>query len=379
MTPKRITYITGTRADFGVMQPILQRMADSPSIGLDLIVTGMHLSERFGSTVREIERSGLPIAARIPVPIEDDSGYGMALCAAEVTRGTAEFLAAAPRDGLMILGDRWEMLAAAQTALLVGLPIVHLCGGERSGSIDDSIRHALSKLAHLHLVAAADGEERLLRMGEERWRIHRIGAPGLPGLAERASVELIDLAARYGFDANRPFALMLFHPVVQDAAESGWQWRAVLDPLIGTGLQIVSLLPNADHGSGAISEEIAAAAQRGQLLPVTHMPRDDYVSAVRHARILIGNSSSGIVEAATLGTAVVNIGDRQIGRLRSANVFDTGFGRDEIVAAIGLALAFDSTGLVNVYGEANADLRVTEVLEQVDLTDPAMLKKSMPY
>lgn len=378
--PRRLTYLTGTRADFGVMAPILREIAASPSLELDLLVTGMHLSERYGSTVREVEASGLPISARIPVAIDQDSGLGMALSAAEVLRATARFLADNRRDAMIVLGDRWEMLAAAQAALYAGLPIVHLCGGERSGSIDESLRHAISKLAHLHLVAAEDGERRLLGMGEEPWRIHRIGAPGLPGLAERAGeTDLIALAERYGFDPGRPYALLLFHPVVQDAEDSGTQWRALFDALAPTGLQVVSLLPNADTGTDRIRAEIARAANAGGIVAVEHMPREDYLAALGHAAFLIGNSSSGIVEAATLGTAVVNVGDRQAGRLRSANVFDADFEPAGLAAAIAAARDFDASGLVNVYGEAHADRRVREVLESIDLADPALLKKSMTY
>jgi UDP-hydrolysing UDP-N-acetyl-D-glucosamine 2-epimerase len=380
LTPRRLTYLTGTRADFGVMAPILREIAASPSLELDLLVTGMHLSERFGATVREVEASALPISARIPVAIDQDSGLAMGLSAAEVLAATSRFLADNRREAFIVLGDRWEMLAAAQAALYAGLPVVHLCGGERSGSIDESLRHAISKLAHVHLVAAEDGERRLLGMGEEPWRIHRIGAPGLPGLEARAAqTDLATLAQRYDFDATRPYALLLFHPVVQDARMAGTQWRALFDALAPTGLQVVSLLPNADTGTDLIRAEIASAAANGRVVAVEHMPRDDYVSALSHAEFLIGNSSSGIVEAATLGTAVVNVGDRQAGRMRSANVFDADFEPVSLAAAIAAAREFDASGLVNVYGEAHADRRTREVLESLDFADPALLKKSMTY
>lgn len=376
---RRLTYLTGTRADFGVMQPILSEIAASPFLELDLIVTGMHLSERFGMTVAEVEASGLPISARIPVPIDDDSALGMGLSAAKVTEAIARFLAEHQRDAFIVLGDRWEMLAAAQSVLFAGIPLVHLCGGERSGSIDESMRHAISKLAHIHLVAADDGQRRLIGMGEEPWRIHKVGAPGLPGLVEMAQVDRTVLGERYGFDPAQPFALLLFHPVVQDAQSAGRQWKELFDALAETGLQIVSLLPNADSGTDQIRKEIDEAARTGKLITVEHMPREDYVSALRQARFLIGNSSSGIVEAATLGTPVVNVGDRQAGRLRGPNVFDTSFDQPELRKAIAAARNFDASGLVNVYGETHADRRVREVLETVDLADPALLKKSMTY
>jgi GDP/UDP-N,N'-diacetylbacillosamine 2-epimerase (hydrolysing) len=372
---RRLTYLTGTRADFGLMQRVLEEIAAAPGLELELVVTGMHLSDRFGRTGREVEASGLPIARRIDVPVDEDSGRAMAVAAGLVTSGMADYFAERPRDGLLVLGDRGEMLAGAIAALYADVPIVHIAGGERSGSVDESIRHAISKLAHLHCVAVEDGRQRLLNMGEEPWRIHVTGTPGLAGLRELASVGREELAARYGFDPARPFALLLFHPVVQDAAEAGAQWRSIFAALAGGELQVLALLPNADHGT----ESIRAAIGESGLIPIDHMPRADYVSALRHADFLIGNSSSGIIEAATLGTAVVNVGDRQDGRLRSANVFDAGANPDSIAAAIGRARAFDGAGLVNVYGEPHADRRIRALLEETDLGDRRLRKKVMTY
>jgi UDP-hydrolysing UDP-N-acetyl-D-glucosamine 2-epimerase len=303
----------------------------------------------------------------------------MGLSVGLVTCGMAEYFAAGERDGLIVLGDRGEMLAAAIAALYADVPIIHVAGGERSGSVDESIRHAISKLAHIHCVATQDGEQRLIGMGEEPWRIHRVGAPGLAGLTELATVPLEQLGAKYGFDASRPFALLLFHPVVQDAADAGYQWEAIFDCLDATGLQILALMPNADHGTTAIRQAITRMQADARLFPIAHMPRADYLSVLRQARFLIGNSSSGIVEAATVGTAVVNVGDRQIGRLHGQNVFDASYSRASIMAAIGEAVTFDAEGLVNVYGEAFADRRICKLLESTDLHDRALLKKKMPY
>lgn len=375
----QLAYLTGTRADFGLMVPILTAIAAEPGFALDLIVTGMHLSPQFGTTIDEVRSTGLTIATTILTAIDDDSGAAMAASAAAVLEGTARELAARARDALIVLGDRWEMLAAAQAGLYSGIPVIHLCGGERSGSIDDSIRHAISKLAHLHLVAAAEGEKRLLAMGEEAWRIHRIGAPGLAGLIALANVGRATLGARYGFDPARSYALLLFHPVVQDARLAGDQFDAVVAAMAGRDLQVLCLLPNADTGSAAVRARALAAGDAGRLVAIEHMPRADYVSVLRQAQVLVGNSSSGIVEAATLATPVVDVGDRQRDRLRGANVFYAEAIAPSIAAALDAALRFDPAGLVNVYGEARADRRVVEVLKAVDLAAPALLKKTMTY
>jgi UDP-hydrolysing UDP-N-acetyl-D-glucosamine 2-epimerase len=377
--PRRFTYVTGTRADFGVIAPTLRRIARTPGLELNLVVTGMHLSDRFGRTEAEVEASGIPIAARIEVPVDDDSGHGMALSAAAVVSGVADYLSNNPRDALLVLGDRGEMLAAATAALFMGTPIIHLCGGERSGSIDESIRHSISKLAHIHLVAAEDGERRLLGMGEEPWRVHRIGAPGLVGLQVLADVPIETLAGRYGFDASLPYALLLFHPVVQDAEAGGEQVSLLLERLTDRGLQVVCLLPNADHGNTFIRNRIEAWSTHDLVSVVDHMPREDYVSAMARAAILIGNSSSGIVEAASFGTAVVNCGDRQKDRLRNPNIFDSRIDHTCLDEAIERALAFDASSLINVYGDGQADRRVAELLLSIDFDDARLLKKSMTY
>lgn len=380
MKPKRrVTYLTGTRADFGLMEPILQAIHGSDSLELELIVTGMHLTEKFGRTEDEIVRSGIPIAKRIEVPVNDDSGHAMGRMAGLITAGVADYLAERPRDFLLLLGDRGEMLAGATAALFSETVIVHIAGGERSGSVDDSIRHAISKLAHIHCVSIEDGRLRLQRMGEAPDRIHVVGAPGLVGLSSLASAPLAALASQYGFSASRSLTILLFHPVVQDGSLADAQWQEVFSALAETNHQILCLMPNADHGGTAIRRAIEDAAPGGRLIPITHMPRRDYLSALRHSAFLIGNSSSGIVEAATLGTAVVNVGDRQNGRLRGANVFDAVCKRDAIAEAIRQAEKFDATGLANVYGAQLADQKVREILEQADLTDPGLRKKSMSY
>ena len=372
---RRLRYVTGTRADFGLMLATLRRLAATPGLSVDLVVTGMHLSDRFGRTEREVEASGIPIAVRIPLPIDEDSPAGMARCAGTMAEAMAAHLTEDRPDLLLVLGDRSEMLATALPAMLAGVPVVHFCGGDRSGTVDESMRHALSKLAHVHMVATDDSAQRLARMGEEPWRIHAVGMPGLVGIREAATVSREALARRYGFDAGRPFALLLFHPVVQDAALAGAQVAAALEAL--GDMQTICLLSNADHGTGLIRETISRAT--GPRVVVEHMPRGDYLSALAQAALLVGNSSSGIIEAASLGTPAVNIGDRQDGRARNANTFDAPPQRAAIEAAICEALAWPRGDRTNIYGDGSTDRRAAEILAGLDLADPALLKKRMTY
>lgn len=375
----RLTYLTGTRADFGLVRRSLDRIAATPGLAVELLVTGMHLSNRFGHTVDEIVASGLPIVDRIAVPIDDDSGRGMGVSTGMITCAVADYLARDRCDALLLLGDRGEMLAGATAALLAGVPIVHVAGGDVSGSVDDAIRHAISKMAHVHCVSNDGAAERLLRMGEMAERIHNIGAPGLVGLVRPEPDVLSAACARYGLAGPGQFAMLLFHPVVQEANLAGAQCQAILTALAGYEFGYLALLPNADHGTNAIRHEIEAMASSGRLVMVDHLPRDDYLSLLSASRFMIGNSSSGIVEAATLGTPVVNVGDRQLGRLRSANVFDALADPLDVSRAIEAALRFDPAGLQNVYGDGHADRRLADVLVRTDFSDTQLLIKQQLY
>jgi UDP-hydrolysing UDP-N-acetyl-D-glucosamine 2-epimerase len=357
------------------MLPTLQKIAERDSLTLELVVTGMHLSRQFGSTVDEVRASGLPIAACVPVAIDVDSPAGMARCGAQMMDAIAGRMGRDPPDILLLLGDRVEMLAAGFAGFLGGTTIVHLCGGERSGTVDDGLRHALSRLAHVHLVATEEARDRLVRSGEEDWRVHVVGTPGLVGIDRLASLARQDLPGEYGVSAA-PFALFLFHPVVQEAGQAGEQTRAVLDGVVASGLHVIALVPNADHGHSAIRNELES---REGLIVVRHMPRHIFLSAMRHAAVMVGNSSSGIIEAASLGTPVVNIGDRQLERARNANVVDCEPSAHSVRAAIDHAISMGRGPFVNLYGDGKTDRRVASLLAELDLRAPDLHKKRMTY
>lgn len=375
---RKLLYLTGTRADFGLMLPTLRRLAVTPGLELGLCVTGMHLSERFGMTVREVEASGLPIVARIPANADDDSRLGMSRLGAAVSLGMVEVLDTHRPDVLLLLGDRVEMLAAAVPAMLAGVPIAHLCGGERSGTVDDAMRHAISKLAHLHFVATEEAGQRLVRMGEEEQRVHVVGTPGLVGIESLATTSRDALVRRFDL-SDRPLAAVLFHPVVQDEALAGEQCLALLDAVKAEGFQAVCLLPNADTGNTRVRQVIERfCAESAGFRPVTHLARTDYVSLLAACDLLIGNSSSGIIEAATFGTPVVNVGDRQMNRERNANVVDAGTSVAEIREAIHTSLARPRRRGHNVYGDGRTDERVASILSTVAL-GTKLMKKSNTY
>jgi GDP/UDP-N,N'-diacetylbacillosamine 2-epimerase (hydrolysing) len=376
---RRIAYVSGTRADFGLMASTLRRLQAEPGLEVGVLVTGMHLSREFGHTVDEVEASGLPVWARVPSGIEDRSPAGMARAIAASLQGFTAALESLRPDLVLLLGDRGEMLAGAIAALHVGIPIAHVHGGERSGTVDEPVRHAITKLSHLHLVASEEARERVVRMGEAPANVHLVGAPSLDDIVARPQAPRGPVLQRLGLAADARFVLVLFHPVVQEAAEAGGQAAALLQGLREAAPEhhVVWLAPNADAGSGAILAQAQAAAG-GRLHLVTHLPRGDYLDALAHADALVGNSSSGIIEAASLGTPVVNIGSRQRLRQRNANTRDCEPEATAIAAALREAFAHGRYECKNLYGDGGAGERIARLLAAVPLPR-GLLDKANAY
>ena len=294
---RTIFYVTGTRADFGLMASTLQQIAAHPQLQLQVAVTGMHLSPSYGLTVRDIEALGLPIVARIPTNVEDRTPAAMAQGIGEAVIGLTEALAQARPDLVMVIGDRGEMLAGAIAALHLGIPIVHLHGGERSGTVDEPVRHAITKLSHWHFVATEESRERVDSPGRAARACldHRRAQPGRPGAAGREAEGAgagragpgRDRAVRAGaFPSRRPGN-------GRRLSANRWRWpQALRDTLDGSPTQVLWLSPNADAGSAAILRALGEADDE-RLHRITHLPRPLYVAALRHAEALVGNSSSG--------------------------------------------------------------------------------------
>jgi GDP/UDP-N,N'-diacetylbacillosamine 2-epimerase (hydrolysing) len=360
MSARRVCYVTGTRADFGLMRRTLQAVHAHPSLRLDLLVTGMHLSDAHGMTVREIEASALPVRARVGVELAPATGATMARNIGLMTQRFTELLEADRPDLVMLLGDRGEMLAGAIAALHLNLPILHVHGGERSGTVDEPVRHAVSKLAHYHCVATEGSRERLLRMGEHEDAVFVTGAPGLDGLREDAALKRGALCAALGLDATRQLALLVFHPVHAEAALGGPAAREILGALRARHCQVVALMPNADAGSAEIRAVLAAAAGEADVRVLTHLERPHFASWMAACDLMVGNSSSGIIEAATFGTPVLNLGSRQNLRERNLNVVDVALEAAAIGDAIGHALQHGRYPPVNRYGDGRAADRIVQ-------------------
>jgi GDP/UDP-N,N'-diacetylbacillosamine 2-epimerase (hydrolysing) len=378
MSLRRVVYLSGTRADFGLMRSTLQRIAATPGLELQLLVTGSHLSEAHGHTVHEIRDSGLAICAEVPLDMATRSAASMSLGVAECLRGATTVLDRVRPEILLILGDRGEMLAAAIAALHLGITCVHIHGGERSGTVDEPVRHAISKLSTYHLVATEGSRRRLVAMGEEDSRIRVTGAPGLDGLDELARMTRDECLAALGLAQDARFLLALFHPVVQQAGDAHGQTRAVLQAVRRAGLPVVWLEPNADFGSLEVLRALDETALPDGSRRLAHLPRPLFASALRHCDALVGNSSSGIIEAASFATPVVNIGDRQRLRERNANVVDVPAEAHAIEHAIAEALRHPRGACDNVYGDGRAGERIAGLLAGLPL-QPALLEKTNTY
>ena len=368
---RKILYVTGTRADFGLMASTLERIAAHPDLQLQVAVTGMHLSAAYGSTVRDIEALGLPIVARIPTNVEDRTPAAMAQGIGQAVIGLTQALAQARPDLVMVIGDRGEMLAGAIAALHLGIPIVHLHGGERSGTVDEPVRHAITKLSHWHFVATEASRERVIRMGERPRDVWVTGAPSLDDVPAQSARPMADVLRELGLPPGEQFLLVLFHPVVQEMADAHRQTlalaQALHDALAGAPTQILWLAPNADAGSAGILQALDEVGGE-RLRRVTHLARPLYLAALRHAQALVGNSSSGIIEAASFGTPVVNIGNRQRARERNDNTFDCAADAAAIAAAIARALAHGRYPPGNRYGDGQSGARITQLLATLPIS-----------
>jgi UDP-hydrolysing UDP-N-acetyl-D-glucosamine 2-epimerase len=359
----------------------LRRIESDPQLRLALIVSGMHLSPEFGLTVREIERDGFAIDERVEVLLASDSPEGTTKAMGLGLIGFAQAFARIKPDLLLVLGDRFEMFSAAAAALPFKLPVAHIHGGEATfGMMDESIRHAITKLSHLHFVSNQVYADRVIQMGEAAERVIVSGAPALDLLSDLPPVDKVAFSARYGVELSPPPLLVTYHPVTLELERTGEQMESLLGALEDALHPVIFTEPNADPGNFEIRtkiEDFVSKHESSWLIPNFGAGR--YFDALRICAAMVGNSSSGIIEAASFGLPVVNIGTRQDGRVRAANVIDVGYGRAEIAAAILRALSLDFrsrlVGIVNPYGVGNAAERIINKIKSIPLNDELMRKR----
>jgi UDP-N-acetylglucosamine 2-epimerase (non-hydrolysing)/GDP/UDP-N,N'-diacetylbacillosamine 2-epimerase (hydrolysing) len=379
---RRIGVVTTSRADYSHLYWPLRELAAHPDVDLGLFTLGAHLSPEFGSTIREIEHDGFPILARIECLLSSDTDTGMAKTIGVAMLGLADALTAWRPDILLLIADRYEMLAPASVAVALRIPIAHIEGGEVSqGAIDDQVRNALTKLAHIHFTSTPTARRRVIAMGEESWRVHHAGAPSLDHLRRSSLLTRAAVEAKLGFKLTQPTILAAWHPVtiLRDTNAEADAFFAALTETTG---QLIFVYPNSDAGSLALIERTKAlATKRPQTHLFVNLDAVTYWSLLGQVDLLVGNSSSGIMEAASFALPVVNVGMRQQGRERARNIFDVPADPSEISAAIESALSPELRaslrGMTNPYGDGTAAHTIVQVLTALPL-DRLLIKQPTP-
>ena len=379
---RTIGVVTVARSDYGIYLPILKRIQQDPDLHLHLIVAGMHLSPEFGYTVEAIEADGFEIDERVEMLLSSDTPEGIAKSMGLGTVGFAQVYARFRPDIVVVLGDRFEMHAAAVASLPFKIPIAHVHGGEvTEGAFDNALRHSMTKLGHLHFVSTEEYARRVIQMGEEPWRVTVAGAPSLDNLRDVKLLDRDRLCKQFGLHLDAtPFLLVTFHPVTLEYERTHWQVSELLAGLETVDLPVLFTMPNADTSRSIIAsliEEFVEAHRSAQA--VDNLGTQGYFSAMALAAAMVGNSSSGIVEAASFGLPVVNIGSRQSGRAKGVNVIDVGYERTSIGEGLKQALdpqfRIQLRGMRNPYNAGGASDKIVQVLKQIQLDDRLIIKR----
>lgn len=376
---QKIAVVTTSRADYSHLYWPLKELEQHPDVELKLIVIGSHLSPEFGRTIDEITRDGFAIEASLECLLSSDSDTGMAKSIGVAVLSLADCLAAMRPDVLLLIADRYEMLAPASVALALRIPIAHIEGGEISrGAIDDAVRNALTKMSHIHFTSTEGARRRVIAMGEEPWRVHRAGAPSIDHLRKSKLLSKAEVEETLQVSLAGPTAVVAYHPVTL-LADTIAEVEELFAALALIQNQLIFCHPNADAGSRGLRERIRSfLAERGSGRLFVNMSAIQYWSLLRYADLMIGNSSSGIMETASFALPTINVGMRQHGRERAKNVLDAEPMRSSILEQVAQAASasFRSSlhGMTNPYGDGHAAERIVQVLTTLPARERLLVK-----
>ncbi|WP_042775587.1 UDP-N-acetylglucosamine 2-epimerase [Sinorhizobium fredii] len=383
MHRRLVHFLTGIRSEYDILAPIIEGVSNRTELEAAVIVTGAHLTGLHGYSVRQIRADGHRIVGEVDSLLASDGLSGRVKGMALQLTGMTDIFARERPDFLVVMGDREEVMTGAIAAAYHRIPLIHVGGGDHADddNVDNVIRHAVSKMAHIHMATTELSAKRLRALGEEEWRIHVTGASGLDRLLSVAHMSREELDEATGVDwAGAPYAVLLFHPTITDFSQASEHITAITGVLEQSGLHVAAMAPNSDPGNQAISAEIAAFAARCSRVKVfNHLHRQQFVNLLRHASLMIGNSSAGILEAPSIGLPVVNVGVRQRGRECGDNVIFTGYDQSEIAAAIDKATRDRGfRELVSQrrtpYGDGRTGARIAAILAEAEL-GPRLLNK----
>jgi GDP/UDP-N,N'-diacetylbacillosamine 2-epimerase (hydrolysing) len=375
---RRVCFVTGSRAEFGLMQTALEAIQNSPKLKLQIIATGMHLDARRGKTIDSIHKEGWRIDAAVPW----NSKTSRATATGKAIASLAEGLARLKTEIVLVVGDRVEAFAAAAAGHLLGLAVAHVHGGDRAlGLMDDTLRHAITKLAHVHFPATAQSATRIAKMGEDPWRIHRVGSPGIDGIKKTAISRPL-LLKQFPTLRPRQFALLALHPTDADDTLEFQRAAGLLRAVRHFGpAQIVIIYPNNDPGSDGIIQRWTQETQSPNLIIRNNVPRPTFLALIREAAYLAGNTSSGIIEAASFGTPVIDIGPRQLGREHGLGVVHTPHNPPQISKVISQLLKKSQPRMTtphNPYEGTASGAKIARKLANLDI-NARVLRKVISY
>jgi UDP-N-acetylglucosamine 2-epimerase (non-hydrolysing)/GDP/UDP-N,N'-diacetylbacillosamine 2-epimerase (hydrolysing) len=380
---RKIAVITSSRADYSHLYWPLKDLSAHPDVDLKIVALGAHLSPEFGNTIREIENDGFNVAAKIECLLSSDSDVGMAKTIGLATLSLADLFGEMRPDLVLLIADRYEMLAPASVALALRIPIAHIEGGEISeGAIDDAVRNALTKMSHIHFTSTHAARARVIQLGEEEWRVHRAGAPSLDHIRRQMLYHQGELEAKLNADLGSSTILVAYHPVTMNR-DTLSETDALFSALDSLSDYILFCFPNADAGSRSLvrrTKSFLESKKQGQVY--TNLDVVAYLSLLGQVDVFIGNSSSGIMETASFALPTVNIGFRQRGRERARNVIDAEAAQKSILDAIQKARSKEFreslVGMTNPYGEGRASETIVNVLTTIPLTQELLVKRSSP-
>lgn len=381
---RKICFITGTRAEYGLMKNTLKII--KKEFDLSLIVVGMHLSPEFGFTIKEIEKDKFKIAKKIKTLLKKDTGGAMAKSLGLTLIKISEALESIKPDLLLIFGDRGEALAGALAGAHLNIGIVHIHGGDQGDDgahVDDSFRHSITKFAHIHLPATKKSAERILKMGEEKWRIHIVGSPALDDIFSKSFYSKKYLEKKYNLNLKKPLLLVIQHPTLTQIDKAEKQIRATLDALKEIGEQTILIYPNADAGGRKMIKVIKEYEKYKFLQTYKSLPRKDYLGLMKYAGVMVGNSSSGSIDSPAFKIPVVNIGIRESTREQGGNKIFVDHNKDRIIWAIKRAL-YDKKfkqfvrKCKNPYGDGRTGKRILKIIKNIKFGNK-LLKKRLTY
>lgn len=382
---RKILIVTGTRSEYGLLYWTMKEIQNDSELELQLVVTGNHLVEEYGYTVEQIRKDGFKIDEEIDMIINSEKKSSIAKSMGIEMIQMAQCFDRLKPDILLVLGDRYETFVASTCAMMMNIPIAHMNGGESTeGAVDEQIRHAITKMAHIHFSGAEYYKERIIKMGEEPWRVHNVGQAGIENIKRLNLLEKEELEKELNVCFDKSIFLITYHPVTLDLENIEKQIDNLLDAIKEFDAKYIFTYPNADFGSKIIIDKVNNFVRDNENAYLYYtLGQKRYLSLLKYADIMIGNSSSGIIEAPSFKLPVINIGDRQKGRLKSNNIVNTGYNKEEIIESINKVL-YDKdfrgnlNNIRNVYGNGNVSKQIIDILKYTNF-DKNLLSKKLTY